>query len=73
MAKLICPACGAKLPHDRHPHNVGGGELTRYRECPCGYARYEKETVEFTEFYPRCPESAPIPKPQHPGEGGGVI
>lgn len=72
MAKLICPACGGKLPYDRDARRNGAGEVVRFRECACGYCRTERVIVEITEFYPRCPEPAPIPGPEHPGEGGGA-
>ena len=57
-----CPACGAKLPYDRK----SDGKL-RVRTCPCGYSVTECITVEIREYYP---ESAPVPQPACPGEGG---
>ena len=60
---LTCPACGGELPYD---HKAKRGEM-KVRRCACGYVRTERPIVEITEYYP---ESIPIPKPQHPGEGG---
>ena len=66
---LTCPNCGRALPYDKKAKR---GEM-KVRKCFCGYIRTEEPNVKITEYYPRQPESAPIPKPQHPGEGGGVI
>ena len=68
MTKLICPYCKQrKLPYDRHPYKNSNGETERLRRCECGYVQLERVTVEIIEF---IPESAPIPTPKHPGEGG---
>lgn len=63
---LTCPVCKEELPYD---HKAKRGEM-KVRRCACGYVRTERPSVEVTEYFPRHPESAPIPKPKHPGEGG---
>ena len=65
--RLICPVCNEKLPGDKDAEENSEGHMVRLRKCPCGYSRRETIIEHWKEFFP---ESAPIPTPQHPGEGG---
>jgi hypothetical protein len=64
----LCPVCGEKLSYDSNPRPLSRGGVFRKRKCSCGYYREEEQPMYIMEYFP---ESAPIPYPQHPGEGGG--
>jgi len=69
MPKIVppCPVCGRNMPSDGKSCESSSGVLLRFRQCPCGYSRLERVTTVIEEYFP---ESAPVPLPVHPGEGG---
>lgn len=61
-----CPACLEALKMNRGVSQLEEGD---YRQFYCPACGYKRATVE-AQCWESFPESAEIPYPRHPGEGG---